>query len=452
MDIWLDEEMEHAKARTAAIIGAGPAGLYLLAELLEAGTFRRIDVFEAAPAPFGLVRYGVAPDHPKTRGISRVLAQGFETTEARYFGNVTVGKDVTLEELRRSYDAVAVSTGMRGDRRLNIAGEDLPGSIGASELVAWYTGHPAAPKISLPEHLRTAVVIGAGNVALDIARILARDAESLVPTSMPRAVVDALKASTLRDVHVVARRGPAQAKFTSPELREIGKLDDVDVVIDPACLKLEAEDQAEIDTRRQAKTIVKVTTEWAQRPATDAARRIHFHFWRRPVRILGDTAVAGVELEPTRPGTAGPLHLTAELLIRAIGYRGSPIPGLPFDEATGTVPSDDGRVVDHSGPVAGIYVTGWLRRGPTGVIGTNRPDAAEVAESILADMPDRNAPGGSPEDVELLLASRGADRLTWDDWRRLETYETELGQAQGGDPIVVDDVETVLRVIAHGES
>jgi ferredoxin/flavodoxin---NADP+ reductase len=378
--------MEHAKGRTAAIIGAGPAGLYLLAALLEAGAFRRIDVYDATPAPFGLVRYGVAPDHPKTRGISRVLAEGLEATEARYFGNVTVGKDVTLEELRRCYDAVAVSTGMRGDRRLNIPGEDLPGSIGASELVAWYTGHPQAPKISLPENMHTAVVIGAGNVALDIARILARVPRSLIATSMPRAVVDALSASRLREVHVVARRGPAQAKFTSPELREIGRLDDVDVVVDPACLELDAADRAEVESKRQAKTTVKVTTEWSQRPSTDAARRIHFHFWRRPARILGDTAVTGVELEPTRPDTAGPLHITTQMVIRAIGYRGSPVPGLPFDDETGTVPSHDGRVTEQGRPVAGVYVTGWLRRGPTGVIGTNRPDAAEVAESILADL------------------------------------------------------------------
>lgn len=437
---------EQAKGRTAAIVGAGPAGLYLLAALLEAEVFRRVDVYEAVPAPYGLVRYGVAPDHPKTRGISRVLAAGFESAEARYVGNVTVGRDISLEELRDSYDVVAISTGMRGDRALGIPGEDLPGSIGASELVAWYTGHPDAPKITLPENLQTAVVVGAGNVALDVARILARDPESLVTTSMPRPVVDTLKASTLTDVHVVARRGPAQAKFTSPELREIGKLDAVDVDVDPAGLVLDAEDQAEVETRRQAKTTVKVTTEWSERPRT-TDRCIHFHFWWRPVRVLGDTAVTGVELEPTR-GDAQPRHLPAQMLVRAIGYRSNEIPGLPFDQARGVVPSEQGRVVDGGHVVPGVYVTGWLRRGPTGVIGTNRPDAAEVAESILADLPGRPPASGSPEAVEAQLASRGSARITWAGWRRLEAYEAELGEPHGGDPIVVDDLETVLRVVA----
>ncbi|WP_166354727.1 FAD-dependent oxidoreductase [Phytoactinopolyspora limicola] len=441
--------MEHGNGRTAAIIGAGPAGLYLLAELLETGAFRRIDVYEATPAPFGLVRYGVAPDHPKTRGIARVLAAGFESTEARYFGNVYVGRDISLEELRRSYDAVAVSTGMRGDRDLGVPGEDLPGSIGASELVAWYTGHPDAPKITLPENLDTAVVVGAGNVALDVARILAREPDTLIPTSMPRAVVEALQASPLHDVHLVARRGPAQAKFTSPELREIGKLDDVDVVVDPAELHLEAEDETEVETRRQARTTVKVLGEWSERARTGAPRRIHFHFWRRPVRVTGDTSVTGVELAPTRPDTAGPAHLPAQLLVRAIGYHGTAIAGLPFDADSGTVPSADGRVVTREAVLAGVYVTGWLRRGPSGVIGTNRPDAAEVAASILADLPTAAPTSGSPEDVEALLTTRETNHLSWDDWHRLEAYETEQGQQHGGDPIVVDDLETVLRVIGR---
>jgi ferredoxin--NADP+ reductase len=437
--------------RTAAIIGAGPAGLYLLANLLEAHVFRRVDVFEAVPAPFGLVRYGVAPDHPKTRTITRVLAAGFEYTDAHYVGNVMVGRDISLDELRDHYDAVVFSTGMRGDRMLGIPGEDLPGSIGASELVAWYTGHPDAPKITLPDPLRSAVVIGAGNVALDVARILARDPASLIGTSMPRPVVDALSASTLTDVHLVARRGPAQAKFTSPELRELGKLEAVDVVVDPDDLVLDATDQAEVESRRQAATTVKVLGEWAQRPPSDAPRRIHLHFWRRPARIQGDTTVTGVDLEPTRD-SAKPLHLATEMLIRAIGYHGRPIPGLPFDDERGVVPSDDGRVVDDGRPARGVYVTGWLRRGPTGVIGTNRPDAGEVAASILADLPSLPPVEGSPEDLEALMIQRETHRLTWEDWHRLEAYETELGRPHGGDPIVVDDLETVLRVIRQPDA
>ncbi|NED99353.1 NADP oxidoreductase [Phytoactinopolyspora halotolerans] len=438
--------------RTAAIVGAGPAGLYLLANLLEADAFRRVDVFEAVPAPFGLVRYGVAPDHPKTRTISKVLAAGFDYADAHYFGNVTVGQDISVADLRRCYDVVVFSTGMRGDRELGIAGEDLPFSFGASELVAWYTGHPDAPKITLPDDLRSAVVIGAGNVALDVARLLARDPDELVGTSMPRPVVDAFKASTLTDVHLVARRGPAQAKFTSPELREIGKLDGVDVVVEPDDLVLSPDDQAEVENRRQAKTTVTVLGEWAERSPNPAARRIHFHFWRRPVRILGDTAVNGVQVEPTRavPRASAPdTILPAQMVVRAIGYRGTAVPGLPFDDGSGTIPSADGRVVGDDGPLPGMYVTGWLRRGPTGVIGTNRPDAGEVAASILGDLPELPVPDGSPEELTALLDQRNTQLLTWDDWHRLEAYEAELGRPHGGDPIVVDDLETVLRVIAQ---
>ncbi|AYY11860.1 hypothetical protein EF847_03150 [Actinobacteria bacterium YIM 96077] len=441
--------------RTAAIVGAGPAGLYLLANLLEADVFRRVDVFEAVPAPFGLVRYGVAPDHPKTRAISKVLAAGFDYTEAHYFGNVAIGRDVSLDQLRDNYDVVVFATGMRGDRSLGIPGEELPGSIGASELVAWYTGHPEAPKITFPEDLETAVVIGAGNVALDVARLLARDPASLIATSMPRAAVETFQKSALTDVHIVARRGPAQAKFTSPELREIGKLDGVDIIVHPEDLVLSDDDQAEVDQRRQAKTTVKVMNEWAEREPTGAPRRIHFHFWRRPVRLLGETAMRGVLIEPTRsqPGTGAAtesMEIPAQMLVRAIGYRGSPIPGLPFDDATGTVPSANGRVIGHDGDddvISGVYVSGWLRRGPSGVIGTNRPDAGEVAASIFEDLARLPAPDGTPERLEEHLDARSSSRISWDDWNRLDAYERQLGQPHGGEPIVVDDVETVLRVI-----
>ncbi|MGH8827910.1 MAG: FAD-dependent oxidoreductase, partial [Jiangellaceae bacterium] len=297
--------------RTAAIVGAGPAGLNLLAALLKAETFEQIDVYESAPAPFGLVRYGVAPDHPKTRGIARVLAAGFGSARARLLGNVHVGVDVTLDELRSGYDAVVFASGMRGDRRLVIPGEDLDGSFGASELVDWYTGHPEAGPIELPVGLRSAAVIGAGNVALDVARLLTRDPKSLHTTSMPRHVVDVLTASTLTDVHLIARRGPAFARFTSPELHEIGDLEGVDVVADPADVVLDDADRAELERHRQGKVTVKVLGEWLDRQPGDASRRIHFHFWRRPVRILGSDQVNGVELAPTR-GEGEPLTIPVE--------------------------------------------------------------------------------------------------------------------------------------------
>lgn len=451
-----DGSRSGAAGRAAAIVGAGPAGLYALAALVRSDRFDRIDVFEAAPAPYGLVRYGVAPDHPKTRNISRVLAQGFTHTRVRFAGNVHVGRDVTVEELRAGYDAVVVSTGMLGDRRLGIPGEDLAGSYGASELVAWYTGHPQAHPVELPPNLTTATVIGAGNVALDIARILAKDASALRGTSMPRHVIDALAASTVTDIHLVARRGPAQAKFTSPELHELGALEGVDLIVDPDDLVLGPADEEAVATDRHAKVTVDVCREWSERPRTGAGRRIHLHYWSRPVRILGTTAVTGIELAPTRLGTAPPpgdlptLTLPTELVVRAIGYHGSPIPGLPFDEATGTVPSRDGRVLDDDAVLAGVYVTGWLRRGPTGVIATNRGDANEVAESVLADLDTLPTRQGDPDTVDKLLTERGIRVVSWADWLRLEAHEKAAGDAAGGDPIVVHDLAAALEVIASG--
>lgn len=444
-----DGSRSEAAGRAAAIVGAGPAGLYALAALVRSEHFDRLDVYEAAPAPYGLVRYGVAPDHPKTRNISRVLAQGFAHTRVRFLGNVHVGRDVTIEELRAGYDAVVVSTGMLGDRRLGIPGENLAGSYGASELVAWYTGHPQARAVALPEGLTSATVIGAGNVALDIARILAKDAAALHGTSMPRHVLETLAASTVTDIHLVARRGPAQAKFTSPELHELGALEDIDLIVDPADLVLGPADEEAVARDRHARVTVDVSHEWSRRPRTGARRRIHLHYWRRPARILGTTDVTGIELESTRSGDVPAETLPTQLVVRAIGYHGTPIAGLPFDEATGTVPSAGGRVLSGDGRrrLDGVYVTGWLRRGPTGVIATNRGDANEVAGSVLADLDTLPARQSDPDTVDKLLTERGVRVVSWPDWLRLEAHEKAAGDAAGGDPIVVHDLATALQVI-----
>ncbi|TDE00326.1 FAD-dependent oxidoreductase [Jiangella asiatica] len=443
-----DDGSQSAAARTAAVVGAGPAGLYALAALLRSEAFDRVDVYEAAPAPYGLVRYGVAPDHPKTRNISRVLAQGLQQRQrVRFLGNVVVGSDLSVDELRAAYDTVIVSTGMLGDRRLGIPGEDLEGSLGASEMVAWYTGHPQARQLAFPDDLRSATVIGAGNVALDIARILAKDPATLRTTSMPRHVVDVLAASTLTDVHLVARRGPAQAKFTSPELHEMGALEGVDLVVHPDDLVLGPADEEAVANDRHSRVTVDVCREWSERPPAGAGRRIHLHFWRRPVRIEGTDRVTGIELETTRSGDRPTLRLPTELVVRAIGYHGTALEGLPFDEPSGTVPSQDGRVVVDGAVVPGVYVTGWLRRGPTGVIATNRGDANEVVASVVADAPTLPARRSDPEAVDRLLAEREVRVVSWDDWLRLEAHEKAAGDAAGGDPIVVHDLKTVIEVI-----
>lgn len=428
-------------------MGAGPAGLYLLAALLKTEAFEQLDVYEAVPAPYGLVRYGVAPDHPKTRTICRVLARGFESPRVRYFGNVAVGRDVTVDEIRNAYDVVVIATGMLGDRRLGVTGEKLPYSLGASELVAWYTGHPDAPPIPALDDVTSAAVIGAGNVALDIVRILSRQPETLRSTSMPRHVVDALSASSVADVHLFARRGPAFAKFTSPELHEIGDIPDVDVIVDPADLVLDAADQAEVESRRIAKTTVKLLTEWHERGHTGAPHRIHFHFWRKPAGLVGPDRVTAIEVLPTR-GDTTPAHFPVQLVVRAIGYQSTTIPGLPGLNEIGVLASCDGRVLDAGEAVPGLYVTGWLRRGPSGVIGTNRPDANQVADSIVGDLDQLPRRTGQPDDVAKLLADRDVQVVTWDDWLRLNAQERALAEQYGcDDTVVMHDREGILRIL-----
>ncbi len=435
-------------SRRAAVVGAGPAGLYALAALLKSEAFEHVDVFEAAPAPYGLVRYGVAPDHPKTRNITRVLARGLEHTDVRFYGNVTIGDDISLAGLRSVYDAVIVATGMLGDRRLGIPGEDLPGSFGASELVAWYTGHPQARQVELPDDLRSATVIGAGNVALDIARILTRDDATLRATSMPRHVVEILTTNTPADVHIVARRGPAQAKFTSPELHELGNLDDVDIIIDPADVVLDAADEQTVADDRRTRVIVDLFREWSQRPISGASRRVHVHFWHKPAAIGGSTQVNSVDLEPTRDTDRPPATLPTDMVVRAIGYHGQAVAELPFDDATGTVPSEHGRVLGDGATVPGVYVTGWLRRGPTGVIATNRSDANEVVDSVLADLDSLPRAAG---DIDELFADPDTRVISWADWLRLEAHEKAEGESHGADPIVVHDLKTILDVIERPE-
>lgn len=439
-------------AASVAVVGAGPAGLYLLAALVDADLadrFDRFDVYEATPAPFGLIRYGVAPDHPRTRAITRVLVPAFDDPRVRYRGNVDVGSDVTLDELRAAYDAVVISTGMRGDRSLGIPGEHLPGSLGSSELVAWYTGHPTASVRALPE-ADSVAVIGAGNVALDVARIVTRDPSDLASTTMPRHVVDRFAAYTATDTHLFARRGPAVAKFTSPELHELGKLEGVAVVVDPADLELSDDDKALVESDRRARVIVDLLRSWADAgPTPGARRRIHIHFHRRPTRILGQDGITGIEVESTR-GDPRTETFDVQLVVRAIGYDTPPFPGLPYDESRHIVPTSAGRVLLADGTVLPrVYVTGWLRRGPSGVIGTNRPDAAEVAGSIVADLDTGDSgtgdgPAGTPDDVDRLLAERGIDVFGWGDWLGLDTYEHALGADLGIDAVVVHDLATML--------
>lgn len=449
--------------RRVAVVGAGPAGLYLLPTLLADGRVGGVDVFDALPAPYGLVRYGVAADHAKTKRVAKVLARELEREQVRFFGNVVFGRDVHLGDLRRHYDAVVIATGASRDRDLDVPGAGLPGSHGAAEFVAWYSGHPdAGSHISLARG-PSAVVIGAGNVALDVTRILAKSSDELVTTDMPDDVIDQLARSTVTDVHVLIRRGPAQVKFSAPELRELGRLDNAAVVLDPADLELDPESEALAETSRDAATMVKVFRSWLDDAPDPSSRRrrVHLHFWCTPQRFLGDDGVTAVEVTRRRPradgspGTAETWTLGASLVLRAIGYQPQPLPEVPFDAVRCTVPHDAGRVLDTAGgrPVTGLYVSGWIKRGPTGVIGTNRSDATETATTLLADLDDLPAREVTdPEEIVAVLLGRGVQVVDWGGWLRLEAHEVTLGTPRGAETVKLSAREAMLAATREVEA
>jgi len=449
--------MTSARPRVA-VVGSGPSGLYAAAALAASDTAVDVDVLDRLPAPYGLVRYGVAPDHVKMKSVIRVLARPFGPGEVRFLGGVTVGPGpdaVPLPVLREHYTAVVHASGSALDRRLGIPGEDLPGSIGSGAMVGWYCGHPdhgVAPRLDVTD----VAVVGAGNVALDVARVLARTPDELVSTDVPDAVLEALRAGRVRDVHVLIRRGPQQVRFTPVELRQLGDLADADVVVhDDGLLTACVPDDV---TDRHERANLAVLTEWALATHGTAHRRIHLRFLRSPVRILGTDRVTGIVVERNVLTPDGRVRGTGEeetldvgLVVRAVGYTGEPIAGLPFDAATGTVPNVAGRVVDADGaPVPGQYVTGWIRRGPTGVIGTNKHDAVEVAASVLADLPALRPPvHPDPDDLARVLAEHGVRPVDWTSWLRLDAEEIRLGQARGAERVKVAELVDMLAAV-HG--
>ena len=440
-----------------AIIGAGPSGIYA-AEALSQQTDVpvQVAVLDRLPVPFGLVRYGVAPDHPSIRSIRNTLERTLEKPHVRFYGDVTIGKDLTIDELRGAVDAVIYAYGAGADKRLGIEGEDLPGSIAAPEFVAWYCGHPDVhpdvhpglehpdvhPGLEPAELVATtsqAVVVGIGNVALDVARVLIKGPAELDDTDMADEVLTSLEDKTVTDVHILGRRGPAYTAFTTKELRELGQLAGVDLVVNPEDLHLDESSQAVLGQDKVAARNLAVMTEWAGRPPGAADRRIHFHFWTRPVRILGADRVRAVEVERTRinadgavEGTGETHPIDAQLVVRSVGYRGVSLPGVPFDEGTGRVPHAEGRVIRDGEFSHDEYVTGWIKRGPTGVIGTNKSDAVETVVSLLTDISDGAVVAGhAPEELDTLLAGRGLHPIGMPAWHRIDAAEIQRGASHG---------------------
>ena len=449
-----------------AIVGAGPAGIDAADILLksERKFDVSIDLFEHLPAPYGLVRYGVAPDHPRIKGIITALREVLDTGRIRLFGNVLYGRDVTLADLRKHYNAVIFSTGAVRDAPLDIPGIDLDGSYGAAEFVSWYAGHPDVSR-EWPLKAREVAIIGNGNVALDVARILAKHADDLLPTEIPSNVYEGLSESSVTDVHVFGRRGPAQVKFTPLELRELGELRDVDMILADEDFELDETSRAALETNKQIFVLNRVMNAWRTREQTGASRRLHLHFWASPVEVLGSTSVAetaegatgavpgveagagaasghvtGFRYERTRAdghggvvGTGEFREIPVQAVYRAVGYFGSPLDGIPFDESRGIIPNREGKVIDERGQqVPGIYATGWIKRGPVGLIGHTKSDAMETVKHVINDQANWWTPEAPEEAAVLeLMASRGIRYTDLSGWHNLDQHELALGQPEG---------------------
>ncbi|HEX7833863.1 MAG TPA: FAD-dependent oxidoreductase, partial [Pseudolysinimonas sp.] len=410
-----------------AIVGAGPAGIYAADILLknERPFDVSIDLFDHLPAPYGLVRYGVAPDHPRIKGIITALREVLDRGDIRIFGNVRFGEDITLDDLKKHYNAVIFSTGAVRDAALNIPGIDLPGSYGAADFVSWYDGHPDYPR-EWPLDATSVAVLGNGNVALDVARMLAKPADDLLPTEIPANVYDGLKASPVTDVHVFGRRGPMQVKFTPLELRELGELRDVDMIVYDEDFDYDAASQAAIESNKQVMVIDRVFTQWRQREVGAASRRLHLHFYAKPLEVVAgpDGRVASFRYERTEPDGAGGIRGTGEMrevevqaVYRAVGYFGSPLDGVPFDERRGVIPNTAGRVEGAER----TYAAGWIKRGPSGVIGTNKKDATETVELLLADARDGTLGRvDSTQSLDALLDAKHAPYVEYAGWQAID--------------------------------
>jgi ferredoxin--NADP+ reductase len=403
-----------------------------------------VDLFDRLPTPFGLVRGGVAPDHAKIKAVAAKFTKIAQDPRFRFLGNVTLGSDVSLEELRGHYDAVFLTTGAESDRRLGVPGEDLAGSHTATEFVAWYNGHPDYRDRHFDLSQEVAVVVGQGNVAMDVSRILAKTVDELRHTDIAAHALEALASSKIREVHLVGRRGPVQAKFTAPEIREMGELSGCEPVVNPADLVLNAASQAELDDAhsKELRENYEILQRFAANAPSDKRRRFVVHFCKGPTRLVGDTRVQGIELAKNRlegdafsqaaVDTGERETLPCGLVFRSVGYRGAPIPGVPFDDKRGLIPNEKGRVLAQGAVVPGLYTAGWIKRGPSGVIGTNKPCAVESAQALVEDLPALSARELPSRDALLaLLAERQVKVVSFADWQRLDEEELRRGKAQG---------------------
>ena len=445
-----------------AIVGAGPSGFYAAEHLLRQDRPVAVDLFDRLPTPFGLVRGGVAPDHPKIKSVTRIYDKVAAHPAFRFFGNVAAGRDVTADELLRHYDAVVWAVGAEADRTLDIPGESLPGSHTATEFVGWYNGHPDFQDRQFDLGQEAAAVVGVGNVAMDVTRILASDPDDLAKTDIAAHALEALRASRVRTIYLLGRRGPAQAAFTNPELKELGELPLADVIVRPEDLELDAATTASLEATpdREAEKNLKTLRGFLERGVMGRPRRIELLFSTSPVRIEGRERVErlvvganrleagprGVQAVPTGREAVLPVGL----VFRSVGYRALPVAGVPFDDRRAVIPNAQGRVMAGDSVVPGCYVAGWIKRGPSGVIGTNKPDAVETVAALLEDADAERLPTPADPDpgaVPALLEGRGVEVVTWRDWQALDAHESAAGAARGAPREKVTDTGEMLAVI-----
>jgi ferredoxin--NADP+ reductase len=432
-----------------AIVGSGPAGFYAAEQLLNARDVDvTVDMFERLATPWGLVRAGVAPDHPKIKAVTRRYEKTAAKGGFRFFGNVEVGGELRVEELKAHYHVVLYAFGASGDRRLGIPGEELPGSHSSTEFVAWYNGHPDFADHEFDLTATTAVVVGNGNVALDVARMLALPRETLAQTDVADHALEALAGSSIEEVVVLGRRGPAQAAFTTPELIELSELAQADVIVDPGDMEFDPAsarivEEADAQTKRK----IEVLHGYAASEPHGHDRRIVLRFFASPLEIVGDGRVEGVRVGRTELVEDGEGRLRAvvteqeetipcQLVFRSVGYRGNPLPGVPFDERAATIPNDHGRVLDAPGGTQqpGEYVSGWIKRGPSGIIGTNKKDSQDTVDALLEDHAAGKIPAPAVEDPDAILtvlAERAPDHITYSHWEAIDVHEQGLGEPHG---------------------
>jgi ferredoxin--NADP+ reductase len=448
-----------------AIVGSGPSGFYATEALIKSGLTVKIDMLERLPAPFGLVRFGVAPDHAKLKQAIQLYEKIAEAAGFSYLGNVTVGRDVTVDELRNTHHAVIFTCGAESDRKLGVPGEDLSGSYTATEFVGWYNGHPDYRDRNFDLSHEVAVIIGQGNVAADVARILAKTVDELKHTDIAQHALEALADSKIRDIYVIGRRGPAQAKFTPKELREFGELSACEPVVSAAELILNPASQQELDDKTNAGSakIYQLFKEFSERPSPGKAKRCHFKFLLSPAELTGHGKLQGLTLEKnllqgeafnqSARGTGEKITLNTGILFRSIGYRGIPINGAPFDDRKAIIPNIKGRVTDSKGTVLPqLYTAGWIKRGPTGIIGTNRADSVETVESLLQDIAalESGPPKDGKEGLLPLLKQRHVRHVSFAEWKKIDQHEIKLGKPAGKPREKLTSIQQMLSILQLG--